>query len=445
MGAAFFVVSTAVLAFLYGFASGHLQLFPYRWIAPALERNVMRAFWSPGMHKLVPARFGEGGVRLRPSAEASAPGSTLVTSHWSDFDGHAGARLIDDEGTILHEWHTNPLEVFPENPHDDMWAGVNHREDGYIHGSYLFENGDLLFNIERVGLVRMDAGGNVLWRLERRTHHSVHRADGPDGPGTGNFWVCESVFLEDPIRTWQRLPGVMAPAVEDFALEVTPDGEVVQRVSVAQALADSPYAAAVFDTNPTEMASSDYLHLNDVEPLPAHLADGYPLFEAGDLLVSLRQPSLVLVLDPHSRAIKWAKTGCWINQHDPDWIGDGWISVYDNHTDWGSRGEFLGGSRIVKIRPHTGEFAHIYPTEHSSDEPDERFYSSHGGKAQRLAGGHWLITEPLGARIFEVDQDGREIWSWIKPPVPGRDVAFEVLEGTRYPLDADDVEAWGNE
>lgn len=49
-------------------------------------------------------------------------------------------------------------------------------------------------------------------------------------------------------------------------------------------------------TNQKEKA--DLTHLNDVEPLPDSIAGEYPLFEAGDLVVSLRNPHLVFVMDP---------------------------------------------------------------------------------------------------------------------------------------------------
>lgn len=55
----------------------------------------------------------------------------------------------------------------------------------------------------------------------------------------------------------------------------------------------------------TDEIGNDPIHRNDAEPLSPNLTDGYPLFEAGDLLISLRHPSLGLVFDPESDAAKW--------------------------------------------------------------------------------------------------------------------------------------------
>jgi len=67
----------------------------------------------------------------------------------------------------------------------------------------------------------------------------------------------------------------------------------------------------------------DPLHLNDIEPLPASMASEYPLFDAGDLLVSLRYPDLVLVVDPDSETVKWYESRYFTRQHDPDFLGNG--------------------------------------------------------------------------------------------------------------------------
>ena len=39
----------------------------------------------------------------------------------------------------------------------------------------LLDTGDLIFNYENLGLVRVDVCGNVVWRLPYRTHHSIWR------------------------------------------------------------------------------------------------------------------------------------------------------------------------------------------------------------------------------------------------------------------------------
>ena len=54
--------------------------------------------------------------------------------------------------------------------------------------------------------------------------------------------------------------------------------------------------------------SGDLFHLNDVEALSNSIADQYPLFETGDLLISLRDLHLVFVMDPITEIVKWYTT-----------------------------------------------------------------------------------------------------------------------------------------
>ena len=79
----------------------------------------------------------------------------------------------------------------------------------------------------------------------------------------------------------------------------------------------------------------DIFHPNDVEVLPSAIADKFPDFRAGDLLVSFRNIHLVAILDGGDKSIKWWRRGPWRFQHDPDFTPDGRIRVYNNNTDRG--------------------------------------------------------------------------------------------------------------
>ena len=73
----------------------------------------------------------------------------------------------------------------------------------------------------------------------------------------------------------------------------------------------------------------DPFHFNKVDVLTDELAADYPMFEGGDLLVSLRQLNLVLVLRPSEERILWWRYGLTSRQHDATFI-DGAIEVFNN-------------------------------------------------------------------------------------------------------------------
>jgi hypothetical protein len=179
----------------------------------------------------------------------------------------------------------------------------------------------------------------------------------------------------------------------------------------------------------------DITHINDVEPLAESMADEYPLFQTGDLLVSLRSLSLVFVFDPETMEVKWHSTEPYIYQHDPDYIGNGWIGVFDNNLDLDD-GNMLGGSRIVAVQPHTDSLEIRFPTRHSAS-----LYTRVQGKWQLLENGNMLLSEADAGRVVEVTPNGRIAWEWIHEPMDESKVP-KVTQATRHSLTREEVASW---
>jgi hypothetical protein len=135
----------------------------------------------------------------------------------------------------------------------------------------------------------------------------------------------------------------------------------------------------------------DLFHTNDVEPLTAALAPRFPGFEAGDLLVSLRNLNMVAVIDRKTKRIKWRAQGPWIQQHDPDFTADGRISLFNNNF----LGPYERRSGILTVDPVTGAVATMFDA--------SPFYSARMGSHQMLANGIVHVTIPHEGRAIEVD------------------------------------------
>lgn len=422
-----FVLSLMASAFFYGWGAHQFGWFPDSVLTRALGQ---------ARHLLTPPEFvsqrvyRRTGVRVRRPAEMAA-GVTLVTTFWEDSAWRPGLRLLDDRGRSLHHWRIDPPGLFPRSSdRRPRWSELGHRA---VDGAHLFPNGDVLFNVEYVGTARVDACGEVQWRLPTGGHHSIARA------GDGSFWI-PALTHEGPAASARRpdgFPGLEGPLRQDLLLRVAPDGTVRDTVNVLDVLYDNGLQRYIVKTaggRPGD--SADVTHVNDAEPLPAGIADEYPLFEAGDLAVSLRNLNLVLVLDPDSRRVKWHATGPFIQQHDPDYIGDGWIGILDNNRDGTGRGEVLGGSRVVALQPHTDSTRVLFP---GPDSPP--FYTRVQGKWQLLPNGNMLLTESQAGRALEVGPGGRAVWEWVNQPYSSSLVPY--LSGAhRYDLTAGDVSSW---
>jgi hypothetical protein len=417
------MLSLVAMAFGYGFASHARGWFPKSYMEKAWQQ-AYAAYHGWPSHRNVNKKVynTEGGKVLHP--EGMQQGLTLVTSLWRDSEAwRPGLKLITREGDIIHEWSVEGEKVF------ETEGGFYKRDPSQtdIHGSYLLPNGNVIVNFTYVGTARIDACGDVVWTLKEGQHHSVTQDE------DGSFWFS-AVSREKMTRSERYpsgFPGLDSPVWVDRVLHVSPDGEILDDISVLDVLYENNLERFIPKLG---LGKADVTHLNDVEPLPSDLADEYPLFKSGDLLLSLHHINLVLVLGPGTKKVKWHATGPFILQHDPDWIGGGWIGIFDNNHDE-SGGKMLGGSRVVGIQPHTDSTRILFRGDHL-----DRFYTSIRGKWEQLRNGNMLLTESEAGRVVEVGPSGRLTWEWIHPGY-GSDVP-SVTKASRHDLTRQEVSSW---
>lgn len=414
----YFMFALGAVVFLAGVAVGRYRLFPYDSIRSA---NAAFSDWKHnwrhnlGMSpdKLLHQARQDGAGVVAYRAEKAQAGVTFITGFWSD--GY-GMNLVGLDGSILHQWRVSYNAIWPESPHDETqpqdW-------DGQIHGALLYPNGDVVFNFRSRGTVRIDQCGNVLWTLPIKTHHSVFE------DFEGNLWIPAEVRIAEPT---DRLPFLAPPFLEDLLLKVSPEGEVLQRISVLDSIFASRDEGILFANGldaPSYSDVMDITHLNDIEVLSPALADRFPNLNRGDIMISLRNLDAILILDPVTETIKWSMVGPYLRQHDPDFMPNGRIAVFDNRRD-NADGRILHGSRILDIDPVTREVTTYY-----DGGSGDVFFANIMGEHQRLANGNGLITETERGRAFEVTPQGEVVWTYINRW--DEDQVAVIFRATRYP------------
>jgi Arylsulfotransferase (ASST) len=418
---AWWVTSLSALAFACGLAVGVFKLFPYEWLqglgftARELIRYPKHTF-GIAPQKFLAAEPPLGGGVTRHVEGRAFPGLTLITGF---FDGSLGVRLIDPNGDVLNHWPISYNAIWQESPH---LADQPQDWDMELHGALLMPDGDVIFTFQYGGLVRMDACGDIRWKLPRQTHHVFT----PDSEG--NLWVPDRKGRESPVPRYAKVP---APFEEDYVIKVSPEGRVLEEFSILELIYRARLEGLLFangahDTELTVPLSGDFVHLNDVDVLTEELAPAFPLFEAGDLLLSLRNVNLLMVVHPDTQKVKWTRTGPFLRQHDPDFLPDGRISVFDNRRDeTGNHG--FGGSRILSIDPRSvaGDVT-IYGA-----RPGQHFYTDTMGDHQPLENGNQLISESEKGHAFEIAPDGTVVWSWVNRWKDGS--VGKISQATRYP------------
>lgn len=420
----FFVFSVALLGFCYGYGSRSFGWFPQDQLETAWKQ-AETLLGNP--HYFRDRVYGWSGVRIHRPQEIF-PGPTLLTGRLMTESGPSVAQIISREGEVLHRWQVSFKHLFPAPPESRTRYPP---DQSNIHGIHLYPNGDLLFNLAYVGTARIDACGRPRWTLPVGSHHAI-------SPGQDRtLWVPGGRWHSAPEDS--LIPGLREPIYRDRLLRISPDGQLLEEIDIVQVLAQNKLLRHISKGSSTPLKkppTGDITHLNDIDPLPPSLSSSYPLFEAGDLLLSLRHLDLVLVMDPATQKVKWHTSHPFIQQHDPDWIGEGWIGVLDNNRDGTQRGRLAGGSRIVALQPHTDSTQIWFPTQRSAP-----FYTEAMGKWELLPNKNMLLTEAAAGRVVEVNPAGETVWEWVAPSRDPSQVP-EITIGTRLPLAPQTIRSW---
>jgi Arylsulfotransferase (ASST) len=275
------VSGMVVLAFMLGMIVAELRLFPFGVVHAAAEAaRDWRENWRHYLQirSKYAARTDRGGGATIYDQAAIYPGHTFVTGY---RDGLFHAFLITMRGTVEHEWRFAFSEAWPDPPHLNV---APPDLDVSVHGAALLPDGAVVMNFEGLGTVKLDRCSRVLWRVPAETHHAV------DALPTGEFLVPAWRQLTQP---GSDLPGVRIAEGgwlwEEMILRIDPQGRIVAETSLLERMLASGLEAVLYANgldSPRLGHTEDPLHLNDVEMLREDMAAAFPLFTAGDVMVS---------------------------------------------------------------------------------------------------------------------------------------------------------------
>jgi hypothetical protein len=296
---------------------------------------------------------------------------------WDDERGTYSAWLYRADGELLHTWRLSYWTLDPDGPLNGGDAP---------HAFWILPDGSFMVSFDWGDVMaRVDPCGRPVWTKTGTYHHSLEPAD------DGTFW------------TW-RGDG-SAHGHRQFMVNFDPaTGNTLREIELADVIRKAGPPAITFGVpadfqfrdSTADDQVNDIFHPNDVEPLHAALAGKFPGFAPGDLLISLREVNLVAVIDPHHLSVKWQQQGPWYHQHDPDFLSDGTISVFDNKEE-------RDRSEIVKIDPSTRQISN------ELRDGGTRFYTASMGTHQYLPNGNVLVVVPDEGRVLELSPGGHRV------------------------------------
>jgi len=308
---------------------------------------------------------------------------------------------MDMAGDILHSW------VVPGG------TRCKHAE--------MLRNGEILVLCAGDGLIRMDWNSEVIWKLDRNVHHDI--AVHQDG--------SILVPIKNRARPYKWSNRVKFDSIERYSAEgqlldswsTFEELEHLQKIHPPSPLDEEEPAQDLQERQKDKIAKQqkrglktrkrdkpfDYYHLNSVEFLPhTPLASKDTRFQAGNVLLSLRNANTIVILDKDTFMPVWGWGPGELDwQHMPTMLQNGNILIYDN-------GAHRKYSRVIEIDPLEEEIVWQYLA-----QPPKAFYSKLRGSNQRLANGNTLICESQTGRVFEVTAEGEIVWEFWNPEIQG--------------------------
>ena len=203
-----------------------------------------------------------------------------------------------------------------------------------------------------------------------------------------------------PDRRYPRLePGPDGYFLENAILRLRPDGSVAEKHSFMDILYDSGWVALMFAGRGARSSAPSSRRTTMTSrccaptwPPPSRCSG------PGTSCCRLRNNQTILVVDGETWKVKWTMTGPFLYAHDPDFLPNGHILLFDNRRTGGT--PRLGYSRIIEIDPATREIVWSYQ---GTDE--EPFYTDIRGMQQQLPNGNVLVVEAQRGRVFEVARE----------------------------------------
>ena len=350
------------------------------------------------------------------------------------------AHLMDMDGAVVHTWSTPEGQpTASEARWSKLWPQL---DIGGWHHVEPTPTGDLFVILGYHMLMKLDRRSRIRWKAHLPAHHDLDldaggriytlmakkaRVQGPEGPITildshvailspgGRLQRTISLFraLERDRTTagilrkkvaWAQFHQKTNFVFYQLMVHLSLPKESVAQITrtyvsiLANAFKGSERVQTFFLAN---LQPTDILHANSIQILPRARRG---LWSAGDLLVSIRELDLTVVMAPATGRIKWSGgPGVVDHQHQPTALKNGNVLVFDN-------GPLAKRSRVLEVDPGGGKIVWSY-----QGTPPGSFFSAIGGGCQALPNGNVLITESVKGRVFEVTRAGQTVWDFHNP------------------------------
>jgi hypothetical protein len=327
---------------------------------------------------------------IKSDASQNYPGYTVFS-----VKGKDAVFVLDMDGNVIHRWNI-----------PGVCAQLKPLPKGHI--LVIVDPGRGQTNMLR----EYNWGGKVVWEFRLPEGYISFNHDLVRLPN-GNTLVNASIERE----VHELVP---RPVIDNDLLEISQAGEIVWKWSTLDhfdKMGLSEEAKQYIREGPEIF---DIFHTNSIQPLPPNRYEAEDSrFKSGNLLVSQRNSSIMLIIERPSGSVVWSAQKTIAQHHasmiPPTLMGGGDIIVFDNGAAAGFPRRWRPYSVVREFNPQTLQDTWTYQAADNKMAPDT-FFSLVRSSAQRLPNDNTLIVESTFGRIFEVTYDKKKIvWEYVSP------------------------------
>ena len=257
--------------------------------------------------------------------------------------------------------------------------------------------GELIFQSSSP-LVKIDFNSNVVWVNDEDTfHHSTNLDDE------------ENIYVPSQYRPYSKLVSNYVGLNNrtekyDFADDVInildKNGKILFSKSVTEILIENGHLNRIFSQ---QSHKTDPIHLNDIQPV---LKDT-KYFKKGDVFLSLRNLSMVILYRPSTNKIIKIIEGEFYNQHDVDIIDDKRISIFNNNVFLNYKNErIVKNNEIIIYDFETNSFSKKF----EKTFIEHKINTASHGLVDFLQDGSAIVEDKNNGRIFYLSSEGEVVW-----------------------------------
>jgi hypothetical protein len=328
-------------------------------------------------------KLKRSGIGLRACDRDKAfDGFTL----FAPLSGGGEVYLIDLDGEVVHTW---------QMPYPPGNYGYLTERGTYFYNGKTFEDSNRFISRKpwKGGAVlEADWKGRILWEVRHPDHHH----DGIRLRNGNVLLICLAQLPRDLITKIQGgLSGTEhnGEMYGDYLVEMTTSGQTVWEWRTWEHL-DPGTDSITAVQDPREA----WTHANGLAELPN-----------GDIVLSFRHISTVIIIDRRTEKIIW-KLGAppLSGQHAPTPLPNGNLLLFDNGPH--RLDQSMPFSRVIEVELATKQIVWKY-----QEKREYEFFSPRMSNAQRLPNGNTLICEADFGRLFEVTAEGELVWEYVNP------------------------------